>query len=465
MTRPTPPSIPRPITIPKDCMPVSAILNGNGDLVLKMLNDNGKIEITTTDLVDKDNIMFYSRPSHVSKSKTLEKLFTIPSDKVIAIDFTTMDIINEPVHALPKFVVGEKYALKGVSCDGFAMKEKTYELIGLLDSYGGVNVNSVIVKQVSGETGTIFTLSKNDCEQIGIEYQQGLQLFPKNLPWVRVVEKVEFDPYNLATTPTSQIDNTIRYILLELNGFKDYSDGYVITPSGKLIKEEQFERSIRIISKEPIVYGNGFVTPDGQNLSISLSTPQTKVFNHGNFISSDDKVYVLIDLKQPYFGPEINETIDGVFGVEPVYFDNLNPSEFFTIMWDELGAMTIEEFEAEKERARKEQEEAIKREEERIKREAFEKKKAEEEEKVKTEEAIKRMKNLKIRKPSFPRAPVFNTNIEALAGLDLYIDSLDAYFKDLDSQFSRMNLDLENIGGMLRRGSSGKSRIRYYDIF
>lgn len=189
------------------------------------------------------------------------------------------------------------------------------------------------------------------------------------------------------------------------------------------------------------------------------------MFNHGNFISSDDKVYVLIDLKQPYFGPEINETIDGVFGVEPVYFDNLNPSEFFTIMWDELGAMTIEEFEAEKERARKEQEEAIKREEERIKREALEKKKAEEEEKVKTEEAIKRMKNLKIRKPSFPRAPVFNTNIEALAGLDLYIDSLDAYFKDLDSQFSRMNLDLENIGGMLRRGSSGKSRIRYYDIF
>ena len=439
-------------------------LDNDGGLVLTVTDSNGTVELRPIDLVDKGNMYFIDN-SHTKNSKTLEKLFTMPGDKITAIDFTTMGIVKEPVHALPKFVVGEKYALKGVSCDGFEMKEKVYELVGILDSYGDVNVNSVIVKQVSGETGTIFTLSKNDCTQIGIEYQPGLQLFPKNLPWARVVEKVKFEPSNLATTPTSQIDNTIRHILLELDGFKDYSDGYVITPSGKLIKEEQFERSIRIISKEPIVYGNGFVTPDGQNLSISLSTPQTKVFNHGNFISSDDKVYVLIDLKQPYFGPEINETIDGVFGVEPVYFDNLNPSEFFTIMWDELGAMTIEEFEAEKERARKEQEEAIKREEERIKREAFEKKKAEEEEKVKTEEAIKRMKNLKIRKPSFPRAPVFNTNIEALAGLDLYIDSLDAYFKDLDSQFSRMNLDLENIGGMLRRGSSGKSRIRYYDIF
>ena len=79
---------------------------------------------------------------------------------------------------------------------------------------------------------------------------------------------------------------------------------------------------------------------------------------------------------------------------------------------------------------------------------------------------IEKMKNLRIRKPTFPRVPVFNSDIEALAGLDLYIDSLDSYFKDLDKQFSSMNLDLENVSNVLRRGSRGfaKSRVRYdYD--
>jgi hypothetical protein len=457
---------PKPITIPKDMLPISTILNSDGDLVLTVTDGNGTYKLTTSDLVDTDK-MFYSRQPYINEHKPLEKLFTIPGDKVTAIDFTTMDIIKEPVHALPKFMIGEKYALKGVSCDGFTMKEKVYELIGILDSYGGVNVESVIVKQVSGETGTIFTLSKNDCDQIGIEYQQGLQLFPKTLPWVRVIEKVEFNPHNLATTPTSEMDGTIRYILLELDGFKDYSDGYVVTPSGKLIREEQFERSVRVVSKEPIVYGNGVVYPDGEKLPITLSMPQTKVFNHGNFISSEDKVYILITLRKFEITPN-GAVADNSFGVEPVYFDNLDPSEFFTIMWDELGAMTIEEFEAEKERARKEKEEAIKREEERLKKEAFAKKKAEEEEKMRAEEAISKMKNLRIRKPTFPSIPVFNTDIEALAGLDLYIDSLDSYFKDLDKQFSKMNFDLENVSSLLRRGSRGfsKSRVAYdYDDF
>jgi hypothetical protein len=330
------------------------------------------------------------------------------------------------------------------------MKEKVYELIGIIDTYGGVAVESVIVKQVSGEVGNIYALSKNDCDKIGVEFQQGLQLFPKSLPWVRIIEDAEFDPHNLATTPKSAIDNTIRYILLKINGFKDYLDGYVITPSGKLIKEEQFEESIRVYAKEPVVYGNGYIRKESEPLKINVVKPKSSIFNHGNFISSDDEVFILITLKKGVISGQ--PSFDGYFGVEPVYLDGINPNDYFVIMWDEFGAKTIEEYKAEKERAEKEHAEAVRREEERIKKEAENKRKAEEEERARTEEAVKRMKNMEVRVPAFPKMPKFKSSMEALAGLDLYIDSLDSYFKGLDREFSKVNYDLSGMSDILRRG-------------
>jgi cobalamin-dependent methionine synthase I len=121
-------------------------------------------------------------------------------------------------------------------------------------------------------------------------------------------------------------------------------------------------------------------------------------------------------------------------------------------MWDEFGAKTIEEYKTEKERDEKEHAEAVRREEERIKKEAENKRKAEEEERARTEEAVKRMKNMEVRVPAFPKMPKFKSSMEALAGLDLYIDSLDSYFKGLDREFSKVNYDLSGMSDILRRG-------------
>jgi hypothetical protein len=71
---------------------------------------------------------------------------------------------------------------------------------------------------------------------------------------------------------------------------------------------------------------------------------------------------------------------------------------------------------------------------------------------------------MEIRTPSFPKVPKFKTNLEALAGLDLYIDSLDAYFKGLDREFSKVNFDLSGMADMLRMGSNA-SRRRTRDMF
>jgi hypothetical protein len=388
------------------------------------------------------------RFANMSDTKKIEKLFTLPEDLFNAVDFRETGLVNESTGSLPPFIKGEKYSLKGVSCDGFEMKEKIYELIDTIDTYGGVEIESVIVKQVAGESGTIFTLSKNDCDSIGIEYQQGLQLFPKSLPWVRVVEDVDFDSHNLSTTPTSIIDGTIRYVLLKIDGFKDYMDGYVLTPSGKLIKEELFEASVRVLAKEPVVYGNGAILKENKPLPIRIVKPNTSVFNHGNFISSDNEVFILIVLKSN-ITPEVT-SFDGYFGVNPIYFNGLNPNEYFTIMWDEFGAKTIDEYKEEKERLRREHAEAVRREEERIKKEAERKRIEQEKIDRETEEAIKRMKGFKINTPEFPNPPVFKCDMDALASLDLYIDSLDIFFKNLDKEFSKVNYDLSNIPNKFR---------------
>jgi hypothetical protein len=382
----------------------------------------------------------------------VENLFYQPKEMFEAVDFSDMGIVNEPENFVPKFVKGEKYALSGVSCEGFEMPEKIYELIGVHDEYDGININSVIVKQVGGYQDRIFTLSKHDCECMGIEYENGLQLFPKHLSWRRVKEVVPFDKSNLGTTPVSDIDNTVRYIVLKLNGFKDYSDGYVVTPSGKLIKEERFIKSLRVTSDEPIVYEkpsgefkNGLMVPANTRLDVQIAYPNGLNYNHGNFISEDDTVYILIKLVK-----EVNDptAIDGKSGVERPYLDGFNPNDHFKIAWDELGAYTIEEYEAEKARKEKARRERIEREErERQKRIAEEEKRLKEKRKL-VEQTIDKMKDYKIKTPSFPKMPDIRMD-SGLSSLNLYMDSIDVYFDTLDSSLRSISKDLSGISKII----------------
>ena len=106
-----------------------------------------------------------STPSISSRgnSRIVENRFSLPKELFKAVDFTDMGIVKEPKSFVPTFIKGEKYALKGVSCEGFEMPEKVYELVAVHDKFDGIDLNSVIVKQISGDQDKIFTLSKNDC--------------------------------------------------------------------------------------------------------------------------------------------------------------------------------------------------------------------------------------------------------------------------------------------------------------
>ena len=440
-----------------------------------VITDNsGKIIINPSDFIDTpmwnvntiadlaDATLNALRPK---SDKNIENRFSLPSDLFEAVDFTKMGLIEEPKDYMPTFVIGERYALKGTSCEGFEMPEKVYELVAVHDEFDGVNINSLIVKQVEGTQDKIFTLSKNDCEHIGIEYENGLQLFPKHLNWKRVKDIVPFDPHNLATTPLSDVDNTIRYIVLKISGFKDYHDGFICTPSGKLIKEEQFIDTFKVISNEPIVYDNVISWKENTPLNAVIVKPHSLLFNHGNFISSENSIYLLIDLVLK--GDSV-ASIDGNMGAGKDFLEGFNPNEHFTISWDELGAYTIEEYEAEKARKEKARQEKIAQEEAEKKRRIEVEEKRIREQRKKKEEIISKMKAVNIKMPNIPKMVDFN--VENLSDITLYADGLDIYFKSIDTSLTKLSNELSQMSRSIginidKRVSKNLTNNSLFDMF
>lgn len=465
-----------PIKVIKDWDVLNAFFDENNNNMVVLFRRDGTTAIVNLEMLIAYEDITQSRKypninrnqAAVKAEEKIEKLFTQPKELFEAVDFSEFDIVEVSEPHTPKFIEGENYALQGVACDGFEMETKVYKLIKVVDDFYGTNINSVIVKQIAGEQGIIFTLSKNDCEYHGIEYEKGLQLFPKTLNWVRVKEKVPFDKNNLATTPVSDVDNTVRFILLRLDGFKDYLDGYIFTPSGHLISEKHFMDTLRVTTKEPIVYGNGYVINDKTNLDIQLVYPKNLVFNHANFISSEDTIFVMIKLKREHVSLAQNDfvAIDGCFGVEPKYLDGVCPNEFFDISWDELGAYTVEEYEALKaERARREAARIKKAEEER-KRKILEEEKRIKEQRKRAENAVNRMRGYHMKQPTFPHIPNIKFN-GSIGSIDMITNSFDTYFDNLTNSLAILNEDLDTmakLGGADIVSRTNKSIRRKFDL-
>ena len=106
------------------------------------------------------------------------------SDRLTKLDNNFISAVNlrtiEDLNALGLFYNknnlmfhnGERYSLKPKECDGFKMDEHVYEVYGTIDKFDDdeMNINSVIVKEITKSNGTLYTLSRNDCEWLGIEF-------------------------------------------------------------------------------------------------------------------------------------------------------------------------------------------------------------------------------------------------------------------------------------------------------
>lgn len=119
--------------------------------------------------------------------------------------------IGMPPDYRTKLVKGGRYRLVSDECDGFTMEHKTYACRAIIDDFNGTSLDSVVMKQIDGTNSTIFSLTKADCNAMGIEFEEGLQLFPISMNWQRMDEpQANFDPQDMSTYPFINEGHVVR---------------------------------------------------------------------------------------------------------------------------------------------------------------------------------------------------------------------------------------------------------------
>lgn len=127
-----------------------------------------------------------------------------------------------------KFHEGDIFSLQGIECDDFNMPIKEYEVVKKIDSVSGVDLSGVVVKQISGEEDTVFSLTKTDCQTLDIEFQPKLLFFPQNMDWKEVSVKKsftfnKFNPNDLSTYPVDEESGLIKHIVISISNVKEHT--------------------------------------------------------------------------------------------------------------------------------------------------------------------------------------------------------------------------------------------------
>ena len=273
-------------------------------------------------------------------------------------DLSTLGLFYDKNNLI--FHNGERYSLKPKECDGFKMDEHVYEVYGTIDKFDDdeMNINSVIVKEITESNGTLYTLSRNDCEWLGIEFSSGLQLLPKSLDWKYV--DVDFDENDLSTTQSLEGDGKIHYVLLKINGFKSYPNSNILTPSGKIIDENRLENSLVIRNNIPLISSNHKIGDSNSTLLRKIVKVGKNKYTNSNILTDNNELYVLVRISLRY-------RFNNDYGIDRDYLKNISPKDFFSVEWDEFGAMTLNEYNKKIEFERYERERRIAIEEEKIK--------------------------------------------------------------------------------------------------
>lgn len=84
-----------------------------------------------------------------------------------------------------KFKIGSIYMLRHKSICGSKEIIKKYVLKKFIYSSNDQILNVLIMKQIDGPKGTIFTLNRNDCKRYHIKYEPGLQVFSMEFNWIQ----------------------------------------------------------------------------------------------------------------------------------------------------------------------------------------------------------------------------------------------------------------------------------------
>lgn len=157
----------------------------------------------------------------------------------------------------PTYIPGQVYSIQGKNCDGFSVAKRFYKIIHVFKTLFDIPINSLVVRQIAGPQSTIWTLSRNDCDKLNIQYYPHLQLFPISMNWFYEPEYDDKEMIKNNKEKTQEQEIVSKYydkILIKLNGFK-YKDYYNTTIYNTLhndkqqpimFDEQEFKRRLQI---------------------------------------------------------------------------------------------------------------------------------------------------------------------------------------------------------------------------
>lgn len=294
---------------------------------------------------------YFSRKNKIIKYKTEPKLVTLSPDNI-----TLMTLLNVDIEMLSgigidsteseKFVQGSIYALPKTSVEGFELGNLYFKLYGVIKNYKGVELNSIIVKEVGiDENGKLveglnitgrrkFSISPSMCKMMGIKYIPGLELWPIDSGFERVSIKKkhhEIDYNNLSTYPTYEMDGTIRRIILELHGFSTYNNSHIITPTGAMIPTKSFTSSLTLFVKQNISTDNGCA---GFKINEELPFKIVSRESDKHFFICDEKHIIYVEVNLTKKSHNI-VTADNMIGVANTALEGKNINDIIGVKWDE----------------------------------------------------------------------------------------------------------------------------------
>ena len=128
------------------------------------------------------------------------------------------DVLVDKDNNDEKLLIGELYTIN--SSDS-SINNNIYKIIKIIYEVNDVEINSCVVKRMdNNENDCIFSLTKSDCNLIGIDFQEKLELLPLSLDW-KLVNSNKFngffDENDLSTYPIDYNTKTIKGIIIKID--------------------------------------------------------------------------------------------------------------------------------------------------------------------------------------------------------------------------------------------------------
>ena len=156
------------------------------------------------------------------------------------------------------------------------------------------------------------------------------------------MEVTDFNTY-----PISNIDSSMRRVMLQISGFNSYNAGRLTGPDGNEMDTEEFLASLKVISLVDIQDpdNSGFTTfKAGESIPFRLVSQKygAAIVEYEDICSADGKLYIELDFKKPI--KDQGQTIDGYIGANPKAFASFTQdlSAIFKVAWAQYDSLELE---------------------------------------------------------------------------------------------------------------------------